>query len=809
MSDSPSLMLIDPEQVRTQAECLFEPHDIVEVRCLPSRASTWHPASRLHEYAPPQGQNVYVGANPRTAIGGTKAEDVAVFRCLFVDIDGVTVEEAEARLSASGLPTPMLKIHSGGGVHYYWRLDEPLTDAAEWTSRQQAMIDLLGADQKPKDPPRIMRLASTFNHKRGVTSRILEADPSLRYSIGSFPSPTRRRKAVQASTSAQNGALPGLSNGTKQTLARGATQGDRNGAVFRAACDMNGNGVPPETAKTLLVNVAEPGAPDPFTEKEVIDAVDSAYSKPRTPARPATPGAVAIRVASGDAEKDRGGDEDGLVLEFSPGRGKGRKRIVARWGDEVLHVEDLPIASSTSRRKFVSAVADRDSRVDRAALDAELMRLSACPEELEPPPPELPPASRGDRASLLQELDEQNVDLLAETPPDILEEALALLRDPSLINRIVADFELMGIVGETELSLTTYIMGTSRLLPKPLSIIVQGLTSSGKSYVPGRVAGMFPAETVFKATDITPQALYYLPPGTLMHRFIPAGERRRGDDDQNAEATRALREMISEGEIWKVIPEKNPLGGMTTRRIWQPGPIAFIESTTLTQVFDEDRNRCLMLGTDESESQTKRIVLAQAARAEGRSVPVDRLTLVYHTAQRSLKRCDVIVPYASRIADAIPTQRQEARRAMPHFLSLIQAVALLHQLQRSTGPIHHGDRITASSLDYAVACKLAKGPLSKALGSSVPDAVARFGQRLIESMARETFTSNDATSSDPVVKSRGKANEYLRTLADVGVVECVEQGRGNKATQWRIVGDVPEAGSDWLPTIEEIEEAQP
>ena len=55
---------------------------------------------------------------------------------------------------------------------------------------------------------------------------------------------------------------------------------------------------------------------------------------------------------------------------------------------------------------------------------------------------------------------------------------------------------------------------------------------------------MFPPETVIHATAMTAQSLYYLESGALRHKFIVAGERSRREDDDTAEATRALREMI-------------------------------------------------------------------------------------------------------------------------------------------------------------------------------------------------------------------------------------------------------------------------
>src|SRR5262249_13041383 len=154
----------------------------------------------------------------------------------------------------------------------------------------------------------------------------------------------------------------------------------------------------------------------------------------------------------------------------------------------------------------------------------------------------------------------------------------------------------------------------SRLLNRPLADIVQGPSTSGKSYLIEKTASLFPSEAVIYATQMTPQALFHMKPGTLCHKFVVAGERSRNQDDDKAEATRALREMISSGKLTKLMPVREGNNQIQTQSIEQDGPIAYVESTTLTNIFDEDANRCLLLNTDERSDQTRRIIEATAAK---------------------------------------------------------------------------------------------------------------------------------------------------------------------------------------------------
>lgn len=293
-----------------------------------------------------------------------------------------------------------------------------------------------------------------------------------------------------------------------------------------------------------------------------------------------------------------------------------------------------------------------------------------------------------------------------------------------------------------------------------------------------------------------------------MHKAVFAGERRRGGDDEHAECTRALREMIESGSLTKVVTVKSASGTLIAKAINQKGPIAYIDSTTNTEIFDEDANRVLLLGTDESPEQTARIVAAQAKAAEGLRTDHSEIVQKHHAMQRLLKRVEVRIPYAPAIAREIPTHHQNARRAMPLILAMIKAVALLHQQQRSHAVLNHGDIVVATKEDYAIARALLLLPLGRALGGALPTAVARFGEFLKAAYGDSVFSSADAQSVDPSLNSRSKVNEYLRALERAGVAECVESGRGPLPGKWRIIGTAAAGGASWLPTMDKLEGAE-
>jgi hypothetical protein len=167
-------------QLETLAAALFEPDDIVELRCIRGRDihQRWTPAGRLSSLAGAlgglnrQGYNIYFGPNPRREPGRSGDANVHLARCLFCDFDGVSAGDGCGRFEfvyndifLAGLPEPTLGIASGHGIHIYWRLLEPLDDLVVWRAVQAGLARRLGADSAIKNPERLMRLPGFVNTK--------------------------------------------------------------------------------------------------------------------------------------------------------------------------------------------------------------------------------------------------------------------------------------------------------------------------------------------------------------------------------------------------------------------------------------------------------------------------------------------------------------------------------------------------------------------------------------------------------------------------------------------------------------------
>lgn len=466
------------------------------------------------------------------------------------------------------------------------------------------------------------------------------------------------------------------------------------------------------------------------------------------------------------------------TISWRPAATKSKIVVSVVRDGESIFVDELNIQNAKQREAMGTrlVVLGCDARL----VESDLMRLAvdAIPKEKA--------AVASDKPDPLAMMDQAVVDNAVEK----------LSNCDSLLELAYSDAQQIGVVGEERTILTLYLAGVSRLLAKPLSVIVQGSSSSGKSFSVEAVSELFPPEEKVVAQQMTPQSLFYLPPGSLRHKFVVCGERSRVEDDSTADATRALREMISAGVLRKLLPVKGADGRMTTERIESEGPIAFVESTTLGQIFDEDRNRCVLIHTDETESQTRRILFALAGHRSKRSAEaIER----QHAMQRLLKSQTVLVPYATRLAEALPAEKVECRRAFGHLLTCIRSSALLYQRQRS---IDEGC-IVANESDYATAYSLLSKPMTESIGKGVSDVASQYWSWLASHYGGgKPFCVQDLMNREDNPKAKDRSYSIVKELAAVNCLMVVPEA-GAKARHYKLDRAPDDAGSP-LPDPQDL-----
>lgn len=263
-------------------------------------------------------------------------------------------------------------------------------------------------------------------------------------------------------------------------------------------------------------------------------------------------------------------------------------------------------------------------------------------------------------------------------------DALALLRDPHLLDRIASDFT---VVGERTNKLVGYLAAVSRKLDHPLAILIQSTSAAGKTTLMEAVLSMVPPEDVIKFSAVTGQSLYYMREGDLKHRILAIVE-----EEGAARASYALKLLQSEGELRIASTGKEATSGrLTTQEYRVEGPTMLFLTTTSISVDEELLNRCVVLTVDEDREQTRAIHSLQRRREtlEGMlAAQAHNHTLALHrNAQRLLRPLLVVNPFAEMLTflDA----RTRTRRDHQKYLTLIRTVALLHQHQRPVRTVEH------------------------------------------------------------------------------------------------------------------------
>lgn len=259
-------------------------------------------------------------------------------------------------------------------------------------------------------------------------------------------------------------------------------------------------------------------------------------------------------------------------------------------------------------------------------------------------------------------------------------EALEYLDKPDLLNRVIHDMEALGYLGEEVNKKIGYLITVSRKLESPLCGVILSRAGSGKSSLMELLADMVPSEDLTYFTRMTPQALYYSAHKGLRNKILMSGE-----DEGLAGSDYALRELISSKRIRLAAPvRESETGKFQIEEYEVEGPIALLFSTTKPSIHFENATRCFMLSLDESSEQTRLIHEAQrhgrtATGLENRAVK-EELRRLHRNVQRMLRKVVVLNPFAPHLD--FPSEPLQMRREHEKYLSLIDAVALLHQHQR-------------------------------------------------------------------------------------------------------------------------------
>ena len=360
--------------------------------------------------------------------------------------------------------------------------------------------------------------------------------------------------------------------------------------------------------------------------------------------------------------------------------------------------------------------------------------------------------------------------------------AVSELKKPKLLQRTGQLLRECGIVGEESNSLIAYLIYTVRKQAVPLHVMFLGSSGSGKTYLQERISELIPEEDKIEITQITDNALYYFKQHELQHKLILIE-----DLDGAMTVFYPLRELQTKRRISKTVTLKDSKGNLKTITLTVEGPVCVSGCTTKEKIYEDNANRCILLYTDQTRDQDKKINEYQT-KLSGGEINKERESQyreLFKNIQRVLRPINIINPYAKYIQ--LPEQVFKPRRTMTLLLGFIEAVTFYHQYQRevkkdSTGQLY----IETSASDIKSAFSLLKDVLFSK--SDELSAVTRsFFERLKLHLAENKLESFTPQQIRKVFRIEPRTlQRYIRDLKQYGHVKTVSGFTHRKGFEYSI-----------------------
>jgi hypothetical protein len=373
-----------------------------------------------------------------------------------------------------------------------------------------------------------------------------------------------------------------------------------------------------------------------------------------------------------------------------------------------------------------------------------------------------------------------------------------LAQHPHILDCFAQALEQHGVVGEVPAVKLLYLVVTSRLLERPVSCVVKGPSSGGKSYLVQEVLRFFPAHAYYALSAMSERALAHSKE-PLVHRVLVIYEAAGLRSDFTSYL---LRSLLSEGRVRYEIVEKKQ-DGFQARLIEREGPTGLLVTTTAIGLHPENETRLLSLTVTDTPDQTRRVLHATASQYKGAESQQRASDLTpWHAFQAWLEAGDhrVSIPYADHLAVLIQPVATRLRRDFMAVLTLIRTHALLHQACRERDG---QGSIVATLEDYAVVRDLVAPLVSEGVEATVSPTIR-------ETVETVRHLVNDPWKPEVQIIDVANALHLDKSAASRRVKAALAKGYlVNQETRRRqpadlILGDPLPEDQEILPTVEAL-----
>lgn len=354
-------------------------------------------------------------------------------------------------------------------------------------------------------------------------------------------------------------------------------------------------------------------------------------------------------------------------------------------------------------------------------------------------------------------------------------------KSKDLLNKISELIGKSGVVGEERNRLFLFCGAVSHLMPKPINIVVQGSSGSGKSFLIKKISHLVPQSKVRRYTRLSEKSFYNFGEFDLCNTLIIVEDY----DGMNEEVEYAFREIQSNGELISAISSKeNENADIQTKDKIVRGPIASMVATTKGEIYHDNSTRVFFISVDESKEQTQRIITYKSQRASGIIQETDEENAKNYLQKfvQTLQPLKVQNPYLSKIK--LPVSHDQLRRLHELLESFCEQITLLHQHNRKRTQNH---RIITEKEDMQLAIDLLfDSILLKA--DELDGSLRGFYEQLktyVKSKSEEyEFTRREIRHQTKV--SNTQLHRFMKQLQDLEYI-TYSGGYSNKGHHYKIV----------------------
>ena len=179
-------------------------------------------------------------------------------------------------------------------------------------------------------------------------------------------------------------------------------------------------------------------------------------------------------------------------------------------------------------------------------------------------------------------------------------------------------------------------------------------------------------------TRVTSKSFYHYNKDELVDKLLLIQD----FDGLDEEAQYAFRELQSAGNISSSTTYKDKAGNLISAVKTVKSHFASLLATTKAEVYYDIMSRSVILGVDESDAQTMRIIDYQNKRLSGiiDSKEEQQAKVFLQNCMRCIKSLEVVNKYADKIR--LPLEAKMLRRLNSHYQSFVKQITILNQYQR-------------------------------------------------------------------------------------------------------------------------------